>query len=276
MTVKTEALAQTLNMSTKFANDLHNLLAVMGKSDVKIVAPGAAVNIYKTSAGSTVSDVAEGAEIANLNIKPVVDKTVELTYKKFRNLCGIESIGKYGYDVAVGMTSDEVLRRMQKYIRNTIYAGIATGTGTATGATFQAAVANAWAKVQEAFEDEAFTPVFFAHPTTAAAYLGTANITVQTAFGLSYIENFMGLGNLIIDSNVAAGKVIGTAAENIDLIACDMNAIGGLEMTTSEDGVAGFHIGEAYDHASVETVAYSGIEAFPVYLDRVCIATISA
>jgi hypothetical protein len=271
-----QAKAQNINIVNKFESTLAELLAVLGKSDVNVMAPGTAMNIYKSAGSLNSGEVAENGEIPASAIKMELEKTVELTYSKYRKLTGIESVGKLGYDIAVLGSNEAMLRDVQAKVRKSIYDGIATGTGTAAGATFQAAVANAWGKVTEAFEGEAATPVFFANPMDVAGYLGTANIITQSAFGMNYVKDFMGLGNVLIDSNVPAGTVYGTACENIDVVAANVAAIPGMDLHTDRSGIIAVHNGAKYDHGALESVAYCGLAVFPVFLDRVVKATISA
>ncbi|MBQ1468716.1 MAG: hypothetical protein IIZ27_09590 [Solobacterium sp.] len=267
--LKTEALAQDINFVTRFENDLHNLLAVLGKSDVQVVAPGTAFKIYTTSGALSATAVAEKAQIPDSNIAVGAPTVVELTYKKYRNLTGIESIGKYGYDVAVGETNKAMLKLVQSSVRVSIYTALATGTGTATAANFQAKIAKAAAEVSKKFEDEAATPIFFANPDDAYEYLGAHNVTLETQFGLSYLANFMGIGNVIIDSNVPAGTVIGTASENLSVVAASIGSIPGMEMTSDESGIIAVHNGAKYENAAIETVAYCGLAVQPAFLDRI-------
>lgn len=187
-----QAKAQNVNIVSKFEANLAELLAVLGKSDVSVMAPGTAMNIYKSSGELKSEQVAEGAEIAASTHKMSLSKTVELTYAKYRKITGIESIGKLGYDVAVLGSNEAMLRDVQKAVRKSIYDGIKTGTGAtecAAGSTLQQQVAAAWGAMQAKFEDEAATPVFFASPVDVAGYLGAANITTQTAFGMSYLKD---------------------------------------------------------------------------------------
>ena len=270
------AKAQDINFVTKFESDLHNLLAVLGKSEVQVMAPGSAFKIYNTSGTLSAATVAEKALIPDSGITTDNGTVVELTYKKYRNLTSIEKIGKIGYDAAVGATNDALLKLVQKYVRQTIYTGIATGTGTATGATFQAKVAAAAAAVAVKFEDEAYTPVFFANPTDAYTYLGTANITIQQESGLAYLANFMGIGNVILDSNVAAGTVIGTAVENLEVVAANVAQIPGMDLTMDGSGIIGVHTGALYENGAIQTVAYCGLAVKPVFLDRIVKATAGA
>lgn len=271
-----QAKAQNINIVNKFESTLKELLAVLGKSDVNVLAPGTAMNIYKSAGTLESGTVAENVEIPVSDIKMELAKTVELTYEKYRKLTSIEQVGKLGYDIAVLGSNEAMLRDLQGNVRKTIYAGIATGTGAVTGTTFQAACANAWGAVTKAFEGEAATPVFFANPMDVAGYLGSANVITQTAFGMQYIQSFLGLGNVLIDSNVPQGTVYGTACENIDIVAANVAAIPGMDLHTDRSGILAVHNGAKYENGALQTIAYSGLSVFPVYLDRVVKATISA
>ncbi len=266
------AKAQNINFVSKFESDLHNLLTVLGKAEVQVLAPGTAFKIYKSAGALSTTAVAEKALIPDSNISMDDGTLVELTYKKYRNLVSIEKVGKLGYQVAVGGTNTEMLKQVQKGVRKSIYDGLAAGTGTAQvakAATLQAQVAKAAAYVAKKFEDEAGTPVFFVNPDDAFDFLGQTNLTVQNQFGLSYLENFMGIGNLIIDSNVPAGTVYGTACENLEVVAANVAAIEGLEVTMDESGIVAVHNGTRYENAALEAVVYSGLAVLPVVADRI-------
>lgn len=142
--------------------------------------------------------------------------------------------------------------------------------------TFQSKVATAIGEIVELFEDEACTPVAFVNPADAFEYLGTTSITVQSNFGISYIENFLGIATIIMDSNITAGTVYATAAENLNLIAAACDAIPGMSMTTDETGIIAVYNGALYENGAIQTVCYSGINAFPSFLDRIVACTYSA
>lgn len=271
-----QAKAQDINFVSKFESDLHNLLAVLGKSEVEVLAPGTAFKIYKSSGTLSTADVAEKALIPDSNIKMDEGTITEVTYKKYRNLTSIEDIGKKGYDVAVGGSNESLLRQVQKNVRTSIFDGIKLGTGTAKGKTFQLKVARAAAYINKKYEDEVGTPVFFVNPDEAFDYLGTANITLQTAFGLSYLQNFMGIGNVVIDSNVPAGTVYGTAIENLKVLAASITSIPGMELTTDETGIVAVHNGALYQNGALETTCYSGLAVLPVFEDRIVKVTTEA
>lgn len=269
-----QAKAQDINFISKFESDLHNLLAVLGKTGVEVMAPGTAFKIYKSSGAAGNGVVEEKALIPDSGITMQDAEVVELIYKKYRNLVGIEKIGKQGYATAVGGSNTALLKDVQKGIRKSIYDSLILGSGTATATDFQSQVANAAAYISKKFEDEAFTPIIFANPDNAFDYLGKHNVTLENQFGLSYLSNFMGIGNVIIDSNVPAGTVIGTAAENLSVVAASIADIPGMDMTTDESGIIAVHNGAKYENAAIETVAYSGLSVKPIYLDRIVKVTI--
>lgn len=272
-----QALAQEVNAIAKFESDLHNLLVLLNKEDVNVMAPGTALKIYKTSGSLSTSVVAEKALIPDSAITTDNGSLVELTFGKYRNLVSIEKIAKQGYDVAVGASTASMVKQAQAKARASIVSGMdVTGVVTAEAATFQAKIAKAAGKIAAAFEDEAYTPIFFVNPEDAFDYLGTANITVQTAFGISYIANFMGLGNVVLDSNVTAGTVFGTACENLDVVAADVTKIEGMELQTDESGIIAIHVGAKYENGAIETVVYAGLKALPVFADRVVKVTTAA
>nr|DAL06340.1 MAG TPA: major capsid protein [Caudoviricetes sp.] len=267
--VAVQAKAQDINFVTKFTSDLHNLLAVLGKVEVQTMAPGTAYKVYKTTGTLSTTTVAPKALIPDSNIGTDEGEIVTLDYGKFRNLTAIEEVQKKGYDVAVGASNTALLREIQKDIRKSIFTGVAKGTGNAKGKTFQSRIANAAAYIQTKFEDEACTPIMFANPEDAFGYLGTHTVTLESMFGLKYLSNFIGIGDVIIDSNVPKGIIYGTATENLDVVAASIAEIPGMELTTDETGIIAVHNSAKYENAALETVAYTGLKVLPIYADRI-------
>ena len=272
-----QAQAQEINAVAKFTSDLHNLLALLNKEDVNVVAPGTAFRIYKSSGSLSTETVAAKGLIPDSNIAMDNGTIVEVTFGKYRNLVPIEDIAKKGYAVAVGGSTTSMMKQAQAKLRKSII--VATdveGVGTDTAATFQAKIAKAAAYVAKKFEDEAYTPIFFVNTDDAFEYLGEKNITIESQFGISYIANFMGIGNVVLDSGVEKGAVYGTACENLDIVAADVTKIDGMELTTDESGLIAVHVGAKYENGAIETVVYSGVKALPVFADRVVKVTTGA
>jgi hypothetical protein len=175
-----------------------------------------------------------------------------------------------------------MLRDVQKTIRTaffTLLNGSITGSTTATGVGLQAALADAWGKLQVKFEDDAAEAVYFVNPADVSAYLGTANISVQTVFGMNYIENFLGLGTVILTSNITAGTFVATAKENIVMYYLTMNGdiANAFGMTSDELGYIGIKSGyQNEERAQIESLVMDGIQFFVEYAAGVVKGTITA
>ena len=175
------------------------------------------------------------------------------------------------------MTTDALLRDVQKGIRKDFFTFLATGTGTASGATFQKAIAQAWGQLQVKFEDDEIEAVYFMNPLDAADYLGDATIITQNAFGMSYVENFLGLGTVIFNSSVTKGKIYATAKQNLVLYYIPVNGADLSEaftFTSDATGLIGIHEAPDYPHMTAEDVVASGLTLFAERIDGVIISSI--
>ncbi|KAK9680672.1 hypothetical protein QE152_g38938 [Popillia japonica] len=111
-------------------------------------------------------------------------------------------------------------------------------------------------------------------------YLGAAQITIQSAFGLDYVENFLGADVVFISSEIDEGQVIATPLNNLVMYYVDPSdsefSRAGLSYTTdSETGLIGFHTEGNYVRAQSEAFAIMGLTLFAEYLDGIAIVTVS-
>ena len=109
------------------------------------------------------------------------------------------------------------------------------------------------------------------------ATVATRTITDQSAFGLTYLENFVGLTNVFLTNKVAKGTMYATPAENLHLFGTDFSALAqaGLPYATDADGLIGIAHTPAYDRVSVETNVLTGCTIFPEVKDYIVKGTIS-
>ena len=156
---------------------------------------------------------------------------------------------------------------------------LAEGTGSASGTTLQAALSAAWGQVKKFYEDQDATPIYFVSTDDVADYLGTAQVSMQTAFGMSYIENFLGLGTVVVSPALAKGKAIATAKENlygayVPANSGDVAKTFGL--TADSTGLVGMAHYPISSNATVDTLIMSGVVFYPELLDGVIVSTIGA
>jgi hypothetical protein len=261
---------------------LSKLIEVLGVTRKIPMMEGTTMYVYSTSGTLHSGTVAEGDIIPLSQYTTTKTAVGEINLKKWRKAVSAEAIKKSGYDAAVNETDAALLRDVQKGIRTaffTLLNGTITGSSTATGVGLQDALAAAWGQLQVKFEDDAAEAVYFVNPVDMAAYLGAADITMQTAFGMNYIENFLGLGTVILTSNVTAGTFVATAKQNIVMYYLTMNGdiAAAFDLTADELGYIGIKSGyQNEERAQLESLVMDGIQFFVEYAAGVVKGTISA
>ena len=268
-----------LDFAQLFGENVKNLIKMLGVTRKIPVTAGTALKVLKTTGTLASGIVAEGDVIPLSQYHTEYETVAEATLNKWRKATTAEAILKGGYDQAVNETDKKMILDIQKGIRTQFITFLATGQATASGTGLQAALANAWGKLQVLFEDDAVQAVYFVNPMDVADYLGSANITVQTAFGLNYVENFMGLGTVILTGSVPQGAFYATASENIVVYYINVAEANGLgdafDFTTDgETGMVGIHEDGNYSRMQEETVAISGVTLFAEKLAGVVVGTI--
>ena len=170
-----------------------------------------------------------------------------------------------------------MLREIQKGIRSDFFAFLGTGTGLATATDLQGAFSQAWGRVQTLFEDDSVQTIVFINPMDVADYLGKANVTTQTVFGMTFITGFTGV-IAITNTSVPAGTVYATAPENIVLAYIPVSAsemAKAFSFTTDQTGYIGVTHDKHTDTLTYDTVAVDGIFLFAERLDGVVKITVS-
>lgn len=272
------ARVRVADFNLQFTGNLQKLTEALGVTRKIAVQEGATLKMLKVTGTLASGTVAEG-ELIPLSKYTTEEVAVgEVKLNKWRKGTTAEAILKGGYDQAVGATTDKMVKDIQKTIRGDLFTFMKTGTGTATGTTLQAALANGWGKLAVLFEDDAVETVFFLNPMDVADYLGTAQVEMQTLFGMNYIKNFLGLGDVFLNSNVEQGKYYATAKENIVLYyvnvgAGDIRSAFGL--TTDETGYIGINEYADKDTARVIDLVMSGVTFFPERKDGIVVGTIA-
>jgi hypothetical protein len=272
------ARVRAIDFVMQFTGSLKKLIEALGVTRKIAVQEGTALKALKVTGTLESGEVAEGELIPLSHYETEEVAVGEAKLNKWRKATTAEAILKGGYEQAVGMTTDKLVKDVQKTVRTDFFNFLATGTGTASGNSLQAALANAWGQLQVLFEDDAVETVYFLNPLDVADYLGNAQVTMQTAFGMNYIENFLGLGTVFMNSSVPQGKLYATAKENVVLYHVNVSSgdiKNAFALTTDETGLVGIREYADEDHARVMDLVMSGVTFFPERLDGIVVGTIA-
>lgn len=260
-------------------NILPKLMEALGVTRKIPMQEGTTMYVYTTTGTLQSGTVDEGAIIPLSQYQRNKAAVGEITLKKWRKASTAEAIKKSGLEEALNETDKKCLNDVQKSIRTDFFTFLTGLDGTVVGAsTLQAVLAKNWGNLQVLFEDDAVEPVHFLHPLTIADYLATATISIQTAFGFNYISDFMGLGTVIMTSQIPQGMVYSTAKENLILYYLTMNGdvANAFNLTADETGYIGMHTAQNDQRAQIETLIMSGITFLVEYASGVVIGQIDA
>lgn len=267
----------SIDFLEQFKGSIAKILEVIGAANLRPMASGSTIKIYKTTVTDPEDTREEGGVIPLTHVKTELAKTEEIVIDLARKATTLEEIQKVGRDRAIGETDEKLLRREQSKIRAGLIACLAEGTATTSGSNFQKALANAWGEVQAAFDDDEVEVVGFVNPKDVASYLGDASVSIQTVFGMQYLTNFAGYKGVFVTAKVAQGTVYATAVDNLKFYYIDVNGEGGsaLGYTTDESGYVGIkhYIGD--ERATFETGLMLGIKFLAERLDGVAVSTVT-
>ena len=269
---------RSIDFDYKFVGDLNKIMELLGITEAIPVQDGTSLKALKVTGTLEDGTVAEG-ETIRLSKYQTEDVTVgEVVLKKWRKGTTAEAILKGGENQAITATTNKMLRDIQKGIRTSFIGYLANGTGLATGVGLQAALAAAWGQLQVKFEDETIESVYILNPLDVADYLATAQISTQTAFGMKYIEDFLGLGTVFLNSGVSQGTFYATAKENIKTYYVNTNGEMGqkFNLVSDETGYIGMNESANNTNATVENLVMSGVTFFPEMLDGIIVGTIES
>lgn len=250
---------------------LAKLIEVLGVTRKIPMMEGTTMYVYTMSGTLANGAVGEGEVIPLTEIEQTKTPIGEITLNKWRKGVSAEAIKKSGFQTAVNDTDAKLLSLVQQKVRTDLFSflnGTITGSTSVSGTGLQKALANGWGKLQALFEDDTAQAVYFVNPEDIADYLGSASITVQTAFGMNYVEDFLGLGTVIISSRITKGTFIATAKENIIMYYLTVNGdvAQAFGLTADELGYIGIASGiKNTERAQIESLVMDGIQFLVEY-----------
>lgn len=283
--VYTSVTAREMDFVTRFGDNWDALRNILGIMRPIRKTPGTSLVSYTADVALESGAVEPGEVIPYSKATITQAAKADLTIEKYAKAVPIEDVNKYGAEIAVEKSDDAFLTKLQNVVLKKFYTFLNTGTLTGTASTWQAALAKAQGEVLNKFatiQKDVTAVVGFANILDAYDYLGAADITVQTQFGLTYIKDFMGYSTLFLlpAAQISRNIVLATPVENIDLYYIDPGdsefARLGLNYTTQgETNLIGFHAQGNYSTAVGESYALMGMALWAEYLDGIAKITIS-
>lgn len=275
--------AREVDFVTRFGDNWEALRNILGIMRPIRKAPGTQLISYSASVALESGAVGPGKVIPYSKATVTQAAKSDLTILKYAKAVPIEDVNKYGAEIAIEKSDDAFLTTLQNVVLGNFYTFLNTGTLTGSASTWQAALAKAQGLVLNKFatmQKDVTAVVGFANILDAYDYLGAADITIQTQFGLSYIKNFLGYSTLFLlpESRIARGDVIATPVENIDLYYIDPGdsefaRLGLNYVTAGETNLIGFHAQGNYSTAVGESYAIMGMTLWAEYLDGIAIVS---
>ena len=202
----------------------------------------------------------------------------EISLKKWRKATSAEAIIERGYDQAVGMTTDRMLKDVQKAIRKDFFTFLGTGTGTATGAGLQVALAQTWGKLQTLFEDDDIQPSTSSTPWTLPTTCYRHHHHPDSPSGMTLYRGLLGMGKVFMNSSVPKGTIYSTAQDNLVLYYVPVNGADlneAFSFTSDETGYIGIHEEPDYTNMTASDTVVNGMTLFAERLDGVVKTTIT-
>ena len=271
------APAISIDLVTNLSENIRSLQELLGIVDMIPMAAGTQIKTYTTTVGDLNKQEDEGDIIPLTKVTLAEADPIVLDFDLYRKLVTAQDIQKVGRERAIYDTDRALIGAVRGAVKGNFYASLENATGvTPAGDTFQKTLANAWSALHVFWEDYDVSPIHFVNPLDVAEYLGSAQITVQNAFGFDYVEDFLGLGTVVFSANVEQGTVYSTARENLRGAYVPANGEVGqeFELTTDESGLVGITHGRHLGRGSIESMLACGVKFFAENLAYVFKGTI--
>lgn len=279
-TMQKDLIAASVDFTEQFTGSIKKLQEILGVTRLTSMPIGNQIKIYKSEVTKAEGKVGEGEVIPISKVTRKLADTLTLEYSKYRKLVTAEAIQASGFQAAVNDTDAKLMREIQKDIKNNLFGYLTktSGVTTTTATSFKSAVAKVMGQLSVKWEDDDIQSVLFVNPIDFYDYLGDTDVTLQTAFGMTYLQGFFNFNSVIVSSTVPQGKVIATAANNLNIAYAQVggNLSQAFSFTTDATGLIGIAHNNVNDSLTYQSVIMDAMKVFPERLDGIVVATISA
>lgn len=261
---------------TKGSDGTYSSVASPAKADI-----GTYYVAYASQGSSSGTGYVEGDRITRSQYKVEKVDIGDVEFVPYAKQTTAQAILRGGFENAIARTDRKAIREMRGDVLAKFFSLLENGTSVvapAAGGTYslQQLLAFMDATLKDSMETNGdggddTNAVFFVNRQDAAAYLAVTNIVTQDAYGLTYLQNFLGVRNVILTNKVQSGTVRATTVENIHIYGMDFGALAntGLVYESDELGLIGVQHAIDYDHASAETYLVRSTNFVPEVLDYI-------
>ena len=257
--------AKTIDFVYRFNKDMRDFLNILNLFNKRPVTEGYTITTKVADDSAVLADgnVAEG-DIIPLSYATFGEgSSFRLDSKKWRKVTTYEAIQEYGFSEAVDRTDRAVINEIQKGIRQDLFDFIdttAVAEESVASGSLQGAVATAWGYLEQLFEGSNNT-IVFANPLDVATYLANSDISMQSAFGVTYLQAFTNT-TIIVSNAVERGNILATVPENLTFFYIPANSEGGnaFSLRSDDEGWIGVGRQQTNMNLTIESVFVTGIK----------------
>lgn len=274
--IKTLAKTRDIDLANTFTKSIEKLAKMLSTCEPIPAAPNETLHQKKITGKLTEDEYVEGKEIPISAYTWEEVGNYEVEIKPYRKQATLQEIKKRGYDAAVDKTDAAMLSDIQATIKKQFLDLCATGATTATGENLVATAANAWAVLSNKVEEYGFgdvDAVFLVNPVDFAKCIGDSE--VFSAFGISFIEGWSGLGTLISTGSVPAGTIYATVKNNVKIYVATSEGDDVFGFYTDETGYIAIQHAPTLNSITYDTVCVVGVKFFAEYIDFIVKGTIA-
>lgn len=256
-----------------------NILRMVKKQD------GTTLAYYTTKRiGEMQPQTGEGEATVSVKYEVVKAGTYDIVLERHEKETSPQAVQTWGSELALAKTDKAFMDDLQYGIMDRFYNFLKLGTLTAVRPTFVGALAAAKGSLinrAAALHITVGEVVGFCGVMDLYNYLGEQQVTIQNAFGLQYVENFLGYRILfLLPDTILSGKCIATFLDNIICYYVDpgddsFTKLGLMYTTTGETPLIGVHLEPDYKHGTGSIFAVLGLTLFAERIDLISNVTIT-
>lgn len=124
--------AISIDFTSRISQNIRELRDLLGVTNLIPMSAGTDIKVYKWTVEELASQVGEGEVITPTKVKRALGQTITLDLDKYRRVTTAEAIQKVGRTIAVNESDDQLIKKVQKAVKTSLYTMLKAGTGSAS------------------------------------------------------------------------------------------------------------------------------------------------